>query len=62
MERLTELSSHVARSDRELGAKLKRVVGTLRQLEGSTLGHVLEVGAAQARAAARDATAEELTT
>ncbi len=50
VERLTELSSHVARSDRELGAKLKRVVGTLRQLEGSTLGHVLEVGAAQARA------------
>jgi hypothetical protein len=49
VEHLTELVGHVARRDRELGAKLKRVVGTLRQLEGSTLGHVLEVGAEQAR-------------
>jgi hypothetical protein len=51
--RLTELAGHVSRSDRELGTKLKRVVGTLRKLEGSTLGHVLEVGAEQARAQGR---------
>jgi hypothetical protein len=53
VERLTQLAGHVGRSDRELGAKLKRVVGTLRKLEGSTLGHVLEVGAEQARAPRR---------
>ena len=46
---LTDLVGHVARSDRELGAQLKRVVGTLRQLEGSTLGHVLDVAADQVR-------------
>jgi hypothetical protein len=51
--RLTELAGHVSRSDRELGTKLKRVVGTLRKLEGSTLGHVLDVGAEQARAQRR---------
>ena len=50
VERLTELTNLVAASDRELGTKLKRVVGTLRRLEGSTLGHVLEVGAEQASA------------
>jgi len=49
IENLTELVGHVARSDRELGAQLKRVVGTLRQLEGSTLGHVLDVAADQVR-------------
>jgi len=37
------------RHDRELGAQLRRVVGTLRRLEGSTLGHVLDVAAEQAR-------------
>lgn len=50
VERLTELAEYVAARDRELGNSLKRVVGTLRKLEGSTLGHVLEVGAEQARA------------
>jgi hypothetical protein len=49
VERLTDLADHVAGSDRELGENLRKVVGTLRQLEGSTLGHVLEVGAEQAR-------------
>jgi hypothetical protein len=49
VENLTELAEHVAARDRELGTRLKRVVGTLRKLEGSTLGHVLEVGAEQAR-------------
>lgn len=49
IENLTELVGHVARSDRELGAQLKRVVKTLRQLEGSTLGHVLDVAADQVR-------------
>jgi hypothetical protein len=49
VERLTDLADHVARSDRELGTKLRKVVGALRHLEGSTLGHVLEVGAEQAR-------------
>jgi hypothetical protein len=49
VESLTELVGHVARHDRELGAQLKRVVGTLRRLEGSTLGHVLDVAAEQAR-------------
>ncbi len=49
IENLTELVGHVARSDRELGAQLKRVVGTLRQLEGSTLGHVLDLAADQVR-------------
>ena len=49
VERLAELAAHVARRDRELGRRLKQVTGTLRQLEGSTLGHVLEVGAEQAR-------------
>jgi hypothetical protein len=49
VERLTDLADHVARSDRKLGAKLRKVVGTLRQLEGSTLGHVLELGADVAR-------------
>ena len=53
IEGLTELVRHVARHDRELGAQLKRVVGTLRQLEGSTLGHVLEIGAEQATARSR---------
>ena len=51
VEHLTALVARVAQHDRELGTKLRKVVGTLRQLEGSTLGHVLEVGAAQAKGA-----------
>jgi hypothetical protein len=50
VERLTELAAHVAASDRELGTRLKRVVATLRGLEGSTLGRVLEVGVEQTSA------------
>ncbi len=53
VQHLADLAGHVARSDRELGAKLKKVVGTLRQLEGSTLGQVLAVGAEQARGKGR---------
>jgi hypothetical protein len=48
VESLTELADHVARSDAELGKTLRRVVRTLRRLEGSTLRRVLEVGAEQA--------------
>ena len=51
VEHLTALVARVAQHDRELGTKLRKVVGTLKQLEGSTLGHVLEVGAAQAKGA-----------
>jgi hypothetical protein len=47
VERLTEFAEHVARRDRELGARLKTVMGTLRQLEGSTLGRILQVGAGE---------------
>jgi len=53
VQHLADLAGHVARSDRELGAKLKKVVGTLRHLEGSTLGQVLAVGAEQARGKGR---------
>jgi hypothetical protein len=49
VERLTELTEHVARRDRELGKRLKTVMGTLRALEGSTLGHVLEAGVEDAK-------------
>jgi hypothetical protein len=41
-------SEHVARRDRELGSRLNTVTATLRRLEGSTLGHVLEAGAEEA--------------
>jgi hypothetical protein len=47
---LVELAEHVARRDRELGGRLKTVAGTLRQLEGSTLAQVLQVGVEQATA------------
>ena len=49
VERFSELADHMARRNREVGARLKGVVGALRQLEGSTLGEVLQAGAAEAK-------------
>lgn len=46
--RLSELADLVGRRDRALGRRLKGTIGTLRQLEGTTLGRVLEVGSEQA--------------
>lgn len=44
VEHLTALAERIAGRDRETGERLKRVMETLRGLEGSTLGHVLQVG------------------
>jgi hypothetical protein len=49
IERLTELTKHIARRDSVLGKRLKTVLGSLTELEGSTLGQVLEVGVGAAK-------------
>ncbi len=49
IERLTELAEHIGRRDSALGKRLKTVMGSLSQLEGSTLGHVLEAGVVDAK-------------
>ena len=49
IERLTDLTKHIARRDAALGKRLKTVMGSLSQLEGSTLGQVLQAGAEDAK-------------